>query len=544
VLAAGGEHDLLYVGEEHRVQEFESDGAWKAEIPLTGTVEAMALEGTTGNLYVAYREQGIVHEFAPEGKELSSFEVHASEENGIVRDIGAIAIDSTGHIAVSADEESKGPFGSLYDGASLRLLPGFSIPERGASANVKGIGFNGAGELYVAVSTHEEIVSFRPEPVAEPIVGSATCNEGAEKETSVVSDCVLNGEVNPYDVANTEVWFEWGRKEGNKCALVSETPMKPVATVEALVPVSAPIEGLRPNEGFCYRLDAADKSVQLSEKITSETASLRTPVVLAKITGGTQASFITSSSAVLFGELNPENAPTEYFFEYAPEVAELGENTLHTSSEESALYGGMGATIEAVGLQPSTNYRYRLAASNEGGKSHGIGPSQEGTFTTAAAPRVEAETGTASEISSRSALVSGTVNPDGQPATYTFQLGVYHGAATQFGTVFSGPTGTGMEVKSLLLTGLQPGTEYAYQLRIASGYGSATGATVRFTTEGLPAALIAPNPLPQLSAPKIPFPKVVQLCKRGYTRDKRNKCVKEKKTKTKTVQGTRKKKKK
>jgi hypothetical protein len=227
----------------------------------------------------------------------------------------------------------------------------------------------------------------------------------------------------------------------------------------------------------------------------------------------------------LFGELNPENASTEYFFEYAREP-EPGEKMLHTSSGESALYGRMGTMIEASGLQPSATYRYRLAASNGGGESHGIGPEQEGTFTTLPAPKVEAETGSVSEVTTTSAVVSGTVNPDGQPATYTFQLGVYQGAATRFGTVLSGPTGRVVEVKSLMLTGLQPGTEYAYRLKIASGYGSATGATIQFTTEGLPTALIALNPLPMLSVPKIPFPKPVQSCKQRYTRDRRNKCVK------------------
>ena len=35
VLAAGGTEDLLYVGDEHRVQEFKADGVWAGEIPLT-----------------------------------------------------------------------------------------------------------------------------------------------------------------------------------------------------------------------------------------------------------------------------------------------------------------------------------------------------------------------------------------------------------------------------------------------------------------------------------------------------------------------------
>ena len=54
--------DLLYVGDEHRVQEFEAaSGKWVGEIPLTSLseeqeseVQALALDQETGDLYLNY----------------------------------------------------------------------------------------------------------------------------------------------------------------------------------------------------------------------------------------------------------------------------------------------------------------------------------------------------------------------------------------------------------------------------------------------------------------------------------------------------------
>jgi hypothetical protein len=199
--------------------------------------------------------------------------------------------------------------------------------------------------------------------------------------------------------------------------------------------------------------------------------------------------------------------------------------------------------MQATGLQPATTYRYRLLASDEqeiagkrvGGETAGV----EGEFTTAPAPVPQAMTGAASGIGASTAAVSGAVNPDGAAATYAFELGVYNGSATQYGIVFSGPAGAGTTPveETLPLTGLQPGTTYAYRITVKSGYGTATGAPVLFTTTGLPAVLSLPASLSLLAIPNIPFPaeatggtttkKTTPKCKKGKKLS-HGKCVKAK----------------
>ena len=163
---------------------------------------------------------------------------------------------------------------------------------------------------------------------------------------------------------------------------------------------------------------------------------------------------------------------------------------------------------------PETTYSYRLVADNEheeaghvsqGGETIGT----EGHFTTGASPIPVAQTGSASGVGATSATIAGLVDPDGQPAVYAFELGVYNGPGTRYG-------GCGLRCvwgkrhgevpESLGLTGLQPGTTYAYRIVLKSGYGESTGQTVIFTTEGLPSVLALPAPLAQLAVPAITFP--------------------------------------
>jgi phosphodiesterase/alkaline phosphatase D-like protein len=362
---------------------------------------------------------------------------------------------------------------------------------------------------------------------------------GAEREGGVAFDCTLEGEVNPEGVPDTEVWFQWGSTP----SLGQSTPKQSVATGNSPVPIQVTISGDRPNESYYYRLVAEDENDQAPEApLSSETRSFKTSAVAPDAVAGPGAEFVKSSSAVLVGEVNPENANTRYEFQYVPYAAcesleESCPGMAETGAQESAAYGKLATTLEATALQPATTYRYRLFAVNAVNGAHqtavnetGGLPLPEGTFKTAPAPVPQAVTGAYSALSATSASISGLVNPDGQAATYAFELGVYNPGGTQFGIVSSGAAGssTGPVEESLQLTGLQPGTTYAYRISVHSGYGEASGETMTFTTEGLPSVLEVPGVLGKLTFAHPPFPSestVKTRCKKGFRLDKSHKCV-------------------
>ena len=464
-LAVGGPEDLLYVGEEHRVREYEVDGRYKGEISLTSVssapesdVSQLALDQETGYLYLVYRHSenriigyhftepiteevvfdNTVREFEPAGAQIAQFTIPPRQPKATA-EIAAMALDTSGRLAIAENEfipQTLERFsGSLYDAGTGHLITEFTeLKPFGASALTFGLG----GELYAA--SNNEIVAYSPEPVAELSTAPAACAPGSEAGTSLAFDCTLHGEVNPEEVGETRAWFEFG----DTSSFGTLTATKEVATGDAPVAVSAEVEGLAPNETFYDRLAGDDHNAPAPELLTSETDSFITPSVPPRIVGEPAASFVKSFSAVMFGELNPENASTEYFFEYGqcPQLAGCS-GVLRTGALTSSLYGQIAATLEATGMQPVTVYSYRMVAENENTTKTKCRLA-EGTFTTGPAPVPTAASGAArAETGTTTASISGTVDPDGQPATYAFELGGYAGAATQYGTVFSGSRGCG-----------------------------------------------------------------------------------------------------
>jgi hypothetical protein len=529
LLAMGGSEDLLYVGEEHRVQEFHADGEWAGEIPLTTIaagpgwkVTALALDSETGDLYLIYTNEvdefNVVHEFSPTGQELKEFDVAPQEAGGSVV-IQGLAVDGEGHLAVTSFENAVGQteFGALYTASTGRLITRFAVPAS-ADLSLGGLGFDGAGELFAVSVVGAQVLRFRPVNVAELSATAAACAAAGERATDVLLNCALSGEANPEGVSETAVWFEWGRSP----QLGERTPTQNVTVVGV---VNGTLESVRPNETFYDRLAGEDANAKAPETLTSETVSFSTPLVAPVIVGEPGVSFVGPFSAVLSGELNPENAHTRYMFKYAPACEPgmvcpaIGQapRAGQTAILESSVYGRIAATLEAKGLEPDTGYRYQLFAESEnaeGTEKLSAVPGAEGTFTTTPAPVPSAMTGAASALTATGATISGSVDPDGQPATYAFELGVYEGAATSFGIVYSGSAGTGSAptARTLGLSGLQPGTTYAYRISVKSGFtpgGEAlTGETMLFTTLGLPVVLSVPTPPAMLAVPQAAFPKI------------------------------------
>jgi hypothetical protein len=556
ILAAGGPRNDLYVGDEGRVQVFEaSTGKWSEDISLTQVssaeatfVRAIALDQNDGEIYLSYsgpftgKPQLLrtILKLDESGKQVGEI-VLEPREVGAQLEIEGIALDSNGRLAVTEHEETHESqpswFGSLFHASTGELITGFAMfAGQTSTSNVPGIAF-GAGEvgvgegekMYGAFVPRHEIVGYSAKIVAEPVTGQQlTCEEEGEEETLVTLHCELNGQINPENVGKTEAWFLWSNTErafGGPGT--HETEHHLIATGDTLVPVaSAIIHGLRPDEMFNYELAGLDELVTAPQPpFNGGEVSTVTSLVRPQIVAKPMVSFVSSSKTVMYGELNPENAPTEYFFEYAPgealEKCPLGVRkescplVATTPILESATYGTVPTTLEATGLQPGTAYHYRLSA-----ESHNVAserrtslevsqPEDEGEFTTSPAPVPQAETGSASVIGTTSAMISGAVNPDGQPATYRFELGIYKGSSTQYGIVSTGSIGANSVpvAETLALSGLQAGVEYAYRIEIQSGYGTAYGATLVFSTVGLPSAIAVPGVLAQLPVPSTAFPK-------------------------------------
>lgn len=94
-------------------------------------------------------------------------------------------------------------------------------------------------------------------------------------------------------------------------------------------------------------------------------------------------------------------------------------------------------------------------------------------------------TGSASSIGDNSAVLHGSVNPNGQATTYYFQWGLTSAYGTT-GHLHSAGSGTVARAVTATATGLIPGTVYHYHVIASSRFGTSIGVDRTFKTSGHP----------------------------------------------------------
>src|SRR6202167_1389385 len=198
LLAVGGtgSKDLLYVGEERRVQEFEAVGGnWAGEISLTSIpteefsnrVQALAFDQESGNVYLVYQGgRNIVREFDPENNtEVANITLGVQHERGRV-EISGVAMDLVGDLAVVGVEDygsEERHLGSLYNAVSGRRVSEFPNPSSN-SRSIRGVAFNGERDLYAVVGGEVgEVLAYTPEPIGELTATPAVCAPGGVNDT-------------------------------------------------------------------------------------------------------------------------------------------------------------------------------------------------------------------------------------------------------------------------------------------------------------------------------------------------------------------------
>jgi predicted outer membrane repeat protein len=109
-------------------------------------------------------------------------------------------------------------------------------------------------------------------------------------------------------------------------------------------------------------------------------------------------------------------------------------------------------------------------------------------------------TGAASGVSSSSATLNGTVNPDNLATTYHFE----YGTSTAYGSSTasqSAGSDYAAHPESATITGLTPGTTYHFRIVASNAVGTSAGSDQVFTTVGAPAARISSPPAARISSP-------------------------------------------
>ena len=189
----------------------------------------------------------------------------------------------------------------------------------------------------------------------------------------------------------------------------------------------------------------------------------------------TEATKVTTTTAVLNGSVNPNYFSTDVYFEY-------GKTTGYGSlASSNAKYNGnlnSPVKVDVSGLDPATEYHFRMKAEN----TFGISYSEDMTFLTLGlAP--SAITHPATNVMALSARFKATVTANLVSTTVTFEYGTTTGYGATALPFISSVTGS-VPVEVLAdLNGLEPNNTYHFRVKAVNKVGIAYGSDMTFTTD-------------------------------------------------------------
>lgn len=274
----------------------------------------------------------------------------------------------------------------------------------------------------------------------------------------------LNGSLNPHGLTTT-VHFQYG----TTTSYGSTTPMQ-TQTGNTYRNIAANISGLSPNTVYHFRIVATNSvGTRFGGDRTFRTLTATGPPVATT----NPASLVASFSARLNALLNPHGLPTSVHFQYG--ITPSYGLTTAPQNRTGNTFQAVGANI--TGLTANTLYHFRVVASNAAGTTMG----SDRTFTTLTptGPPVVI-TNAASNVTTSSATLNGSLDPHGLTTTVFFQ----YGTTTNYGSATAMQTHTENTYRNITanISGLTTHTTYHFRMVATNAGGTRMGGDRTFTT--------------------------------------------------------------
>ena len=271
----------------------------------------------------------------------------------------------------------------------------------------------------------------------------------------------LNTSVNP-NAASTTLYFQYGQTTSYGSTSSSQN----IGTTSGSYNIA--VSGLSAGTPYHFRAVAYNVGgTNYGSDMTFTTSNPPPPTVTTLA-----ATSITSNSATLNLSVNPNGASTTVYFEYGP-TKSYGSTTFSLTGITSS--GNYGITVSS--LTPNTTYHFQAVAYNSGGTSYG----GDLTFWTPPPTRQQPPTVTtlaASSISSNSATLNLSVNPNGASTTVYFE----YGPTKSYGSTTFSLTGiTSSGNYGITVSSLTPNTTYHFQAVAYNSGGTSYGGDLTFT---------------------------------------------------------------
>jgi hypothetical protein len=317
--------------------------------------------------------------------------------------------------------------------------------------------------------------------------GSVTTTIPASKPTVTTNSTVyptdttaiLGGSISPHN-ALTSYWYEYGLS----ASLGLKNSTQTVGGGTGAIQAPGYITNLTKNTTYFYRLVAENQF----GRVTGSTFSFLTtegnppPVGSAPKVVSVSANNVTRTGGSLNGEVTPNKAVTEYWFEYGKTV-ELGNTSAMTSVGSGD--AKVSVSLPLSDLTPLTTYYFRLNAQNQFGTINGSilnfktnGPALS------TAPKVTTSSATA--IATTTTTLNGSINPNGAVTTYWFEYSTdssLTGTPVENTEQLTLAVGNTAKTVSINLSGLDGNTTYYFRLVAQNVTGLVRGDKITFKTK-------------------------------------------------------------
>ncbi|MFA4999484.1 MAG: fibronectin type III domain-containing protein [Parcubacteria group bacterium] len=331
---------------------------------------------------------------------------------------------------------------------------------------------NGYGSFTTPSVFFETEVASAPNP---PVDNTARPDAVATSASASQNSATLYGTVDPNNLT-TNYRFEYGI--GN----FSNTAGSGSLSGDGAKNVSVYISSLPSNTTYQFRIVASNSKGENISNTKLFTTSGSSQTGSAPSVTLNSAYGITRDAASLQGYVNPNNAWTEYWFEYGTQNDNLWQKTSTWSIGSSTSNTNVSTSI--YNLSTSTTYYYRLVACN----SYGTNYSSTWSFTTSGggtyygSPYVQ--TINATSVYNSSATLNAEITSNGSQTDVWFEYGYAgQGLSRSSGSSTINSSDYSRSV-SIQVSDLTQNTRYEFRAVARNAYGTNYGEIISFTTSG------------------------------------------------------------
>jgi hypothetical protein len=278
---------------------------------------------------------------------------------------GGVTVDVTSGELYVWESQGKGGQGGVVDqfsstGAYLGHLTGTSNTPSGAFGGVTAVALDQSGDVYVGGNKLDLRGNFASVQLFGPnvVIPDVTTEPASSVKPR---SATLHGTVNPDEAGAVTCRFEWGT--GTSFGHLAPCEPEAVANGNSPVAVHAALVGLQTDTTYHYRLVASNANgTNFGEAAQTQEFATPGPGI-----DHQSAAAVTSTSATLQAEIDPDGVDTTYYFQYGTSAGYGSAVPAPPGLDLASGKGDVAVSLHLQGLASGTTYHYRVVAVSEAG---------------------------------------------------------------------------------------------------------------------------------------------------------------------------------